>query len=130
MFHDDLIANVPLSLSVKQILKIGQHLAKLQKKYSGMFFFDSQCSQQIAAYKHSMHSSKYTVRTKYRVRLGSRFTIDVNANDFQALFLRNSDRFLYVPLKLTAKTNFKKYQNWLQMYCFYFILYNPCDVQC
>ena len=31
MFHNDLIANLPLSLSVKD-LKIGQHLAKLQTK--------------------------------------------------------------------------------------------------
>jgi len=32
MFYNDLIANLPLSLSVKEFLKIGQHLAKLQTK--------------------------------------------------------------------------------------------------
>ena len=43
MFHNDFIANLPLSLSVKEFWKSVNILQSYRQKYSGMFF-DSQCS--------------------------------------------------------------------------------------
>ena len=45
MFHNDFIANLPLSLTVKELRKSLNILRSYRPKYSGMFFYDSQCSK-------------------------------------------------------------------------------------
>jgi len=43
MYHNEFIANLPLSLSVKEFWKLVNIWRSYRQKYSGMFFFDSQC---------------------------------------------------------------------------------------
>jgi len=43
IFHNDFTANLPLSLSVKEFWKSVNIWRRYRQKYSGMFFYDSQC---------------------------------------------------------------------------------------
>ena len=47
IFHNDFNANSPLSLSVKEFWKSVNIWRSYRQKYSGMFFFDSQCRSVI-----------------------------------------------------------------------------------